>query len=64
MPNDIITFSRIEEDGTVVNVSYTIPEAYNIYTFHRLCKCFAAACGYCEKNIEEVFGETQYEEDA
>ncbi len=55
-------FSMTEDEGENVSVSFSVPHAVTIYEFHRMCKKFAAACGYAEKSIEEAFGENVYEE--
>jgi len=62
MKDDIFTFSCKSNDGENVTLTVQVQHEYNIYTFHRLCKRFAAACGYLDKSIEDVFGESQYEE--
>ena len=55
-------FSMTEDDGKITTVSFAIPNDVTIYEFHRMCKKFAAACGYAEKSIEEAFGENVYDE--
>lgn len=62
-PDVIQFYCKDGYSGEAVTIEYSIPHDYNIYTFHRLCKRFAAVCGYGAKSIEEVFGESQYEED-
>ena len=56
-------FNNIEADGESISLSFDVNEGPSIYKFHRMCKKFAATCGYAEKSIEEAFGETVYEED-
>lgn len=56
-------FSNTETNGESISLSFDIEKGPSIYKFHRMCKQFAAACGYTEKSIEEAFGETVYEED-
>ncbi len=56
-------FSNDEENGESTTLTFDVNEGPSSYKFHLMCKKFAAACGYAEKSIEEVFGETVYEED-
>lgn len=62
MENDILMFSCQSSDGESTSVTFVMPNDYNIYTLHRLCKRFAAALGYADSSIEQAFGETVYEE--
>ena len=50
-------------DGESISLTFDVHEGPSIYKFHRMCKKFAAACGYPDKIIEETFGESIYEED-
>ena len=52
-----------EADGESVTLSFDIDEGPTIYKFHRMCKKFAAACGYMDESIEDAFGESVYTED-
>lgn len=56
-------FSNDEDNGESITLSFDVNDGPSIYKFHRMCKQFAAACGYTEKSIEEAFGATVYEED-
>lgn len=53
------SFTHSDEHGVMTSLSFTVPAVgTHISSFHRMCCSFAAALGYCEKSIEEYFGET------
>ena len=53
------SFTHSDENGIMTSVSFTVPSAgTHISSFHHMCCSFAAAIGYCEKSVEEYFGET------
>ena len=49
---------EFQEDITLV---YDLENDPSIRHLHRMCKSFAKALGYSEKNIEEYFGETVFD---
>lgn len=49
-----------KEDCNDFYLNFIVSEDMTIWELHRLCKRFALALGYAEKNVEDVFGEDYY----
>ena len=49
-----------KEDCNDFYLNFIVSEDMTIWELHRLCKRFALALGYAEKNFEDVFGEDYY----
>lgn len=56
-------FNHDTVNNESINLSFDVKDDTTIYKFHRMCKKFAAVCGYSNGLIEKVFGESIYEED-
>lgn len=45
-----------------IHLSYSFPGGMNVAAFHRACKRFGYALGFAHENIEEYFGEDNWED--
>ena len=49
-----------KEDCNEFYLNFFVNKGMTIGELHRLCKRFALALGYSEKNVEDAFGEDCY----
>ena len=53
------SFTHTDSNDITITVNFVMPsDGTTIWSYHDMCKRAALAFSYCDKNVEETFGET------